>query len=212
MKNSWEQWVKDKVVRKWFQRDNLMILILSGVLLFIIALPTNKGAEKASETGWESVPVSEKGEGALAEEAGESEKLQSTREYCAYLEKRLESTLEDVAGAGRVKVMITLEASEELVVEKDKPVNRSHTDEQDSQGGSRTASQTDIREATVYTTENGKSDPYVVKTLLPRVEGVVVVAQGAGSGTVNKSITEMVQALFDVEAHKIKVVKMETAG
>lgn len=55
---------------------------------------------------------------------------------------------------------------------------------------------------------SGNNEPFVVKTLLPRVEGVVVVAQGAGTGNINKSITDVVQALFDVEAHKVKVVKM----
>lgn len=49
----------------------------------------------------------------------------------------------------------------------------------------------------------------MVKTLTPEIEGVLVVAEGAGSGTVNKNITEIVQALFDVEAHKVKVVKMQ---
>ena len=49
----------------------------------------------------------------------------------------------------------------------------------------------------------------MVKTLPPRVEGVLVVAEGAGRGNVNKTIVEIAEALFGVEAHKVKVVKME---
>ena len=60
-----------------------------------------------------------------------------------------------------------------------------------------------------YRTEGGTSEPYVVKTLSPEIEGVLVVAEGAGSGIVNRTIVEAVQALFGVEAHKVKVVKME---
>ena len=41
-----------------------------------------------------------------------------------------------------------------------------------------------------------------------KVEGVVVVAEGAGSATVDKNILDVVMALFDVEVHKIKIVKM----
>ena len=48
-----------------------------------------------------------------------------------------------------------------------------------------------------------------MKSLGPEIEGVLVVAEGAGSGTVNRTVTEIVQALFGVEAHKVKVVKME---
>ncbi len=51
----------------------------------------------------------------------------------------------------------------------------------------------------------------MVKTLPPRIEGVLVVAEGAGSGTVSRNIVEIAEALFGVEAHKVKVVKMVPA-
>lgn len=41
-----------------------------------------------------------------------------------------------------------------------------------------------------------------------QVEGIVVVAEGADYPSVNKDIMEAIMALFDVEAHKIKIVKM----
>lgn len=124
------------------------------------------------------------------------------------LEERLEKVLTEMAGVGKVKVMITLKSSEELVVEKDDTMVRSNTNENDSAGGSRMVNQVDMAPSTVYRTKGSESEPYVVKTISPRVEGVVVVAQGGGNGVVNKNITEMVQALFGVEAHKVKVVKM----
>lgn len=69
-------------------------------------------------------------------------------------------------------------------------------------------SQLESGESTVYISSGSNSEPYVIKTLLPTVEGVVVVAQGAGTGNVNRNITEIVMALFGVEAHKVQVVKM----
>lgn len=216
-KETWKQWMEKKGIHKWFQRDNLIILILSGVLLFIIALPTKDGEESGlfdsqTQSGGENTLTQEEraeNEASLGQES--LEEAQNTREdYCAYLEKRLEETLSGVSGVGKVKVMITLKSSEELVVEKDTPVSRSSTNEEDSQGGSRILNQMESSESTVYKTQDGDSEPYVVKTLLPEVEGVVVVAQGAGTGTIDKSVTEIVQALFDIEAHKVKVVKMES--
>ena len=38
---------------------------------------------------------------------------------------------------------------------------------------------------------------------------MVVVAQGAGTGNISRNITDVVQALFNIEAHKVKVVKMD---
>ncbi len=46
--------------------------------------------------------------------------------------------------------------------------------------------------------------------LYPEVEGVLVSCEGAGRGTVNADITEAVQALFDLDAHKVKVLPMNT--
>lgn len=41
--------------------------------------------------------------------------------------------LESIRGVGEVEVMITLESSEERIVEKDMTAERSQTEEQDSQ-------------------------------------------------------------------------------
>lgn len=39
------------------------------------------------------------------------------------------------------------------------------------------------------------------------IEGVVVIADGGGNAVVVRNITEVVQALFDVDSHKIKVIR-----
>ena len=44
--------------------------------------------------------------------------------------------------------------------------------------------------------------------LYPQVEGVLVSCEGAGRGSVNAEITEALQALFDLDAHKVKVLSM----
>lgn len=229
MRETWKRWMEKKGIEKWFQRDNLIILVLSGVLLFIIALPTKSGTASGadakngtgsaakSESGlWEETGIGDSaasfGQSVSGDDKAAWNGTVSGEDYCAYLEQRLKETLSGMSGVGSVQVMITLKSSEELVVEKDSPVSRSNTNEQDYQGGSRITTQVDSSETTVYRTQGSDSEPYVVKTILPEVEGVVVVAEGAGSGTVNKSITEIVQALFNVEAHKVKVVKMQTTN
>lgn len=201
------EFMKSIKEKNWFNRDNLLIVVLTGVLLFIIALPTKDSAsdETQSKETTQKAATQVQDVGTLQEENGYSGKEQ---EYVAYLEERLEQTLSGMAGAGKVKVMITLQASEELVVEKDEPVSRSNSSESDSAGGSRVVTEMDAKETTVYRTVGDESEPYVVKTILPQVEGIVVLAQGSGTGNVDADITEMVQALFGVEAHKIKVAKL----
>lgn len=189
---------------KWLRKDNLLILLLLGILLVVIALPTEKSS--GQEEG--AVGEASGGSGSSSPGIAESTCITSTEEYTAYLERRLEETLCRIGGVGSVQVMITLEATEELVVEKDQQIQNSNTTEEDSQGGSRYIYQSDRSENTVYHS-SGSNEPYVVKTLMPEVSGVVVVAQGAGTGQISKEITDVVQALFGVEAHKVKVVKMD---
>lgn len=45
--------------------------------------------------------------------------------------------------------------------------------------------------------------------VLPNVQGVLVVAEGGDNPKVIQNIKEAVQALFQVEPHKIKVMKMK---
>lgn len=201
----------DKAWRQWFKKkDNFIILILAGILLFVIALPTKNGAGNQSERGMtlsDSSGVS--GTGSSGTDGAEGMGAEGTAEdYAKELEQRLTKILSEMADVGRVEVMITLKSSRELVVEKETPVSRSATTETDAQGGSRTVNTSEMEENVIYSTDGSSSEPYVVKSLAPEIEGVLVVAEGAGSGTVNRTVTEIVQALFDVEAHKVKVVKM----
>lgn len=215
MKNL-KQWIKEKGLEKWFRRDNLIILILSGVLLFIIALPMDNRKAEKSVGGEDSSPKGLDLFETAYDSKADQENLQDfslsadDREYTAWLEQRLTDALSQVAEVGEVQVMITLCSSRELVIEREQPMTRSATNEADSQGGSRVVSQVETGDAVVYRSEGNVSEPYVIKTLTPEIGGVLVVAEGADSGTVNRKITSIVQALFGVEAHKISVVRMET--
>ena len=202
---------------KWFRRDNLLILVLLGVLLFIVALPVKKEDPAATDTGME---ITEQYNAGILTSSGQQNVAQqdtvdvgtqavtagSTEEYAVYLEEKLKKMLESIRGVGEVEVMITLESSEERIVEKDMTAERSQTEEQDSAGGTRTVSSSNTGYQTVYQ-EGSQGSPFVVKTITPKVEGVLVVAEGAGKGNMTGEITQVVQALFGVEAHKVKVLE-----
>ncbi len=103
-----------------FNKNHFLLLLLAGLLLVVIALPTGK-----TETGMI---------------------------YGTDTEKRLESILSQMEGVGKVSVMVTFQEGDE-------------------------------------------------------VEGVAVIAEGAENPVVVRNIIEVVQALFHVDSHKIKVIK-----
>ena len=208
-------------------KNNLLIIVLLGVLFMVIAIPVDTAGTggkstsgrndnssyqtKNTGTGYQAggtAAYTAAGDGTAGyDETAGTGYVWEQEQYIKEMEAKAESLLSGVNGAGQVKVMITLRASSEQVVEKDMPVTRSQTSEQDSQGGSRMVSEFATEDATVYRKGNGYEEPYVVKTLSPSVEGVVVVAEGAGNGEVSKNLSEAVQILFGVEAHRVKVLK-----
>lgn len=218
---------KESIMKFLNNKNNLLIIVLLGVLFMVIAIPVDTAGTGGKSTsgnnnnssyqtkntgmgyqagGTAGYTAAGDGTAGYNETAGTGY-VWEQEQYIKEMEAKAESLLSGVSGAGQVKVMITLRASSEQVVEKDMPVTRSQTSEQDSQGGSRMVSEFATEDATVYRKGNGYEEPYVVKTLSPSVEGVVVVAEGAGNGEVSKNLSEAVQILFGVEAHRVKVLK-----
>lgn len=191
-------------LRKWCRakltRENMIVLALSGILLMVIALPSGK---KEREEGQEP------GSATARATATKEEQETGTDGSAQKLERRLEEFLSRMEGAGEVKVMLTFSSGPEQVVEKDAVFSDSQTSENDSAGGSRTVSGREQEPSTVYTTDAaGNQVPYVKKTLAACVEGVTVLAQGGDLPAVQKNITDVIEALFGIEAHKIKVAKL----
>ena len=182
--------------------SRLVIALLCGILLLIIALPDGFLA------GEDSMILGPRKEKAKETKQG-NETAKKREDYVSQMEERLVELLENVDGVGKVKVMVTLAASEEEVTLKDEPYSQDSIQEADAQGGSRSSISINKEETSVLVeNENGQSVPYVTKTVEPEVEGVVVIAEGAGQAKVENEIIEAVEVLFSVSVHKIKVMKM----
>ena len=57
--------------------------------------------------------------------------------------------------------------------------------------------------------KNSSTAPLILEEASPAVEGAVIVAQGADSPAVAAALHQAAQALLDVPAHKIAVLKMK---
>ena len=192
-----------KIWKKKLTKENMAIMALLGILLMVIAIPVKKTETQKDQT---AAPENK----STASGTQETEEEDNTGGYAGELEERLESLLASMEAERNVKVMVTLDSSREQVVEKDIPSTMDTTKETDSTGGSRDVINSRQEETTVYVTDSaGNKTPYVSKIREPSIEGVTVVAQGGGNAVIQKNITEVIQALFGIEAHKIKVVKMK---
>lgn len=183
------------------KKNQLLIVFLVGILLLVLVIPVSPSKEKEGENGRYVERQTERGT-EYTETAG------TMAEYEEYLEKRVASALEYVEGVGKAEVIITLKSSSQKIVEKDQASDSRTTDETDSSGGTRTEEIRSSDRTSVYEeTSDGLRMPYVSKEMMPEIAGVVVIAQGGDEAVVVQNITEAIQALFGVEAHKIKIMK-----
>lgn len=198
-----------------FTKDQFLIVLLMGILLMVIVWPVEDKSKKteAKSGQWDSESDILNQQADLIQSTGTRQSACQEEDvllsYASCLERSLEELLCTMDGVGKVRVMVTLASSGEAVVEKDVNTVREGTTEVDSAGGSRNTTNINDSEVTVYQDrQQGNGVPYVKKVLSPRVEGVVVSAQGGGNAGTVQNITEAIQALFGIDAHKIKVVKM----
>lgn len=127
--------------------------------------------------------------------------------YEAVLEKRVREILKHVEGVGTVDVMIVLKSSAEKVIHVDGSSSLASTEEKDSSGGTRRIESQEQENSAVLLAGEGQNAPIIEKELYPEISGIVISATGGGDPKIQAEISAAMEALFDVPAHKIKVLK-----
>ena len=187
--------MKEKIL-KTIKKEHLVLILLTGILLLVIAIPTEEKKEESSLID-EHQEISQKVE------------KESKEEYRVLLEQQLQEILETMEGVGKAKVMITFEDEGETFLEKEITRKEEHTKENRQEQLQTENEMVDYQEETVYVKdEKNQEIPFVRKKVTPQVQGVFIVAQGGNNAIVKNNISDAVLALFPIEAHKIKVVKM----
>ena len=186
-------------MKKWLEKlrqmkkDQILIMLLAGVLLLVIAIPADTPG---------------KSENPVRQNSTETE-FSETTDQKERLERQLQTLLEQVDGIGESRVMITLQSDGKKIVEKDLEESQSK-EEGNAEGQASSSQSVQSSETTVYQRDSqGNEIPYVTEQKSPQITGVLVIAQGGGNALVKQEITEAVMALFGVEAHKIKVMRMK---
>lgn len=193
---------KKKISLKDIGMPKLILMFVAGILLILLTFPGLIGGDKESK------------DKNLGMETSDNKNDMNTTSYdlntyISELEARLENILRKVQGIGDVEVMITLKTTGEKIPLKDEPYTQEELDEDDGEGGSRTNSRIQKDESTVLVTdEDGNTQPYILQERIPEVEGIAVIAEGGDNVFVIKDVIETCEVLFNIPAHKVKVMKM----
>ena len=123
-----------------------------------------------------------------------------TDAYCQTLEKKLETILSEIENVGRVKVLLTLESSDEKIYATDKKTNSKHTD---------TSTEKTMDSKYVRDSKN-TGEGMILKTNAPKIKGAVIVCDGGNNSAVVQYITAAVSAALGIGSNAVTVLKMKS--
>lgn len=148
------------------KRPKIIVLVGIGLMALVLLSGLGGNSEKSENADLEAQPYL----------------------YAEETEEKLENIISSIDGAGRCKVMVTLDTSEENVYASD--IN------------------SDKSEYVVIKTSSQEGG-LLLKIIQPKIRGVAVVCDGGDSYITVNSITETVCSVLGISSTKVSVAKMQ---
>lgn len=155
------------------QYKYVMLVILVGVILLLLPTGKKAGDEHTTAEGMSGTAANE-------------EHFQVEA-----MEKKLEEALSEIEGAGKVKVVLTVQGGNRQVLAQD---------------GKRTQQENAVN-TVVISKGSGSQDTVVLQELYPQYQGALIICSGGGNMSVKLKLVEAVSALTGLGADKIAVCK-----
>lgn len=173
----WKRIAKDK---------KLLVLLAAGLAGMLLLLAT------------EFFPAAD-----AAEEVESPEQAAESRQsYVDEMEDKLAEIISAISGAGRTKVMVTLENSEESVWATQGAQSR-------ESGGSEGAEKYSLEdEYVLIQSSSSEEGGLLLKIIQPKIRGVAIVCDGGDNVYVREKITSAVASVLDISTAKISIAKM----
>ena len=179
---------------------NMVIFLLCGVLLILIGdITQNLNTKKDKNAKIQNTVEVNTNAEALATSGNFEDKVR----------KDLSDTLLQIAGVGKVSVMIYFEGGSESLPAMNINDNNKKTEEKDSQGGVRTTTEINKSQNIVVISEGSSNKPFIIRQVNPAVGGVMVVAEGADNAEIRERIHNAVKTVLNIPANKVSVMPMK---
>ncbi len=114
------------------------------------------------------------------------------------MEKELEDALSSVKGAGKVQVLINLDDSGESFVAADEKSEENISGEENTESFE--------KNYVLKNDDGGGQSPIVLRKSMPKISGILVIAEGAENERIKNELTLAVKAISGVRAHRVYVL------
>ncbi|WP_338832802.1 hypothetical protein MHLNE_15390 [Moorella humiferrea] len=202
-KNKWTAWRFLPQKPPWYLWLAVGAFILGTIFISIGNINNSLQRQGAKTNG--QMP------GQIGIERQQTELMVTARE----MEEELQGILEQIAGAGRVAVRVSLKASPLKEYATNTRTSKHSVEEKEQSGATRITTDTS-EDAQLVMARNGQigsgEGPVVARETQPEVLGVVVVADGAGDPQVRARFIQAVQTLWGLAPHQVQVLPMKAEG
>jgi len=182
-----------KEKRKLSAFEILLIIVILGIIILIaassLAKPSgtkdtmkNSGSAQSYETG-----------------SYQPGKFINGQDMVADIERRLAEILSKVEGAGEASVMVFADTGGEQVP--------AYNNEQDTRNEERADGRSSEISETRQLVLSGNDEPVILKVIIPQIQGVVVVAEGADDILIRAQLNNAVCTLLGIPEHRVQILK-----
>ncbi|GKH50821.1 hypothetical protein CE91St46_19320 [Eubacteriales bacterium] len=177
-----------KLLRREGWRRAIVAIGIAGMVLILL------GSLFPGSQGQSGTPTAEEGS-------------MNSQEYLEKTEARLERLLSGVQGVGKVSVMLTLEHGVEYRYAKDEKLSQNSTTTYSGGTPQRLEEEQEQEQSYLLIDSSGGRRPLVLTELPPRIQGVVVVCEGAGSAPVASRVIDVVTTSLGITSLQVCVVQ-----
>lgn len=125
------------------------------------------------------------------------------------LEDNLSKILSTIKGVGKVNVFINYSQSTSSIPIYDETTTTSSTSETDSSGGVRNVTETQTQKDVIFKENGSDKQVAIEKTIMPKIEGAIITAEGANDASVKTNIISAVEAVTGLTIDKVQVFEMD---
>lgn len=179
---------------------------IENLIFFIIILVVTLVLVKYIFSGNKKENKNEPYEDAKLVSSNEVISNSETENYKESLKNDLISILKKIDGVGDVDVLITYSETSKLVPIYNENSSESKTSEEDASGGSRVVESYDSSKEVIT---DDSSSPITEKVIMPKIEGAIIICEGANNIDVKNNVISAVEAATGLKVHKIQVFEMK---
>lgn len=182
-----------KAKRKLSAFEILLIIIIIGIIIILAGSHMAKPAEPKATMNYSSSMESQEGK------MNQPGNFADNQDIVADIERRLSEILSKVEGAGKVSVMVFADTGGEQVP--------AYNNELDTRNQERVDGKSSEISETRQLALSGNDEPIILKVIIPQIQGVVVVAEGADDILIKTQLNNAVCTLLGIPEHRVQILK-----